>query len=188
MDESLWARPFAVHCRGMDEDEKSKREVVLHTLHCNWRTDSEREEMRLRMLNSTRGKMIKDKEIWRTGNLVNLSHPDIPPTGTTQLKCVVVGDTQVGKTATLITYTTSIFPAVYLPRTYDHFQCTLTCRGASVCLGLWDTVEGPDYHYDRLRVLSYPQTDVFLILFSLDQPESLQRVASKWVPEIKHVR
>jgi len=37
-----------------------------------------------------------------------------------------------------------------------------------------------------LRPLSYPQTDVFLICFSIISPTSYQNVKSKWVPEVTH--
>jgi Ras-related C3 botulinum toxin substrate 1 len=40
--------------------------------------------------------------------------------------------------------------------------------------------------YDRLRPLSYPQTDVFLICFSIISPHSYDNVKSKWFPEIQH--
>eukprot|EP01127_Copromyxa_protea_P020096 TRINITY_DN6654_c0_g1_i1.p1 TRINITY_DN6654_c0_g1~~TRINITY_DN6654_c0_g1_i1.p1 ORF type:complete len:850 (+),score=115.76 TRINITY_DN6654_c0_g1_i1:190-2739(+) len=40
--------------------------------------------------------------------------------------------------------------------------------------------------YDRLRPLSYPQTDVFLVAFSVVQPHSFNNVAAKWIPEITH--
>jgi cell division control protein 42 len=40
--------------------------------------------------------------------------------------------------------------------------------------------------YDRLRPLSYPQTDVFLVCFSVVAPSSFENVKEKWVPEITH--
>lgn len=40
--------------------------------------------------------------------------------------------------------------------------------------------------YDRLRPLSYPQTDVFLICFSCASPASLENIRAKWIPEIEH--
>lgn len=40
--------------------------------------------------------------------------------------------------------------------------------------------------YDRLRPLSYPQTDVFLVCFSVVSPSSYENVREKWVPEITH--
>jgi Ras-related C3 botulinum toxin substrate 1 len=60
----------------------------------------------------------------------------------------------------------------------------MVCDGVPVSLGLWDTAGQEDY--DRLRPLSYPQTDVFLICFSVVSPSSFENVTSKWCPEIKH--
>jgi len=56
--------------------------------------------------------------------------------------------------------------------------------GKTISLGLWDTAGQEDY--DRLRPLSYPQTDVFLICFSLVSPPSFENVRTKWWPEISH--
>lgn len=39
--------------------------------------------------------------------------------------------------------------------------------------------------YDRLRPLSYPMTDVFLICFSVVNPASFQNVREEWVPELQ---
>jgi Ras family protein A len=39
-------------------------------------------------------------------------------------------------------------------------------------------------HYDRLRPLSYPSTDVILMCFSIDSPESLDNITEKWNPEV----
>lgn len=49
-------------------------------------------------------------------------------------------------------------------------------------MGLWDTAGQEEY--DRLRPLSYPETDVVLICFSLDMPSSLASVTLKWIEEI----
>lgn len=57
-------------------------------------------------------------------------------------------------------------------------------EGKPVSLGLWDTAGQEDY--DRLRPLSYPATDVFLICFSIDDPASYANVRAKWFPEISH--
>ena len=40
--------------------------------------------------------------------------------------------------------------------------------------------------YERLRPLSYPQTDVFLLCFSVDDPNSFHNIRAEWVPEITH--
>ena len=46
-------------------------------------------------------------------------------------------------------------------------------------LGLFDTAGQEDY--DRLRPLSYPQTDVFLVCFSVMSPSSFENVKEKVV-------
>ncbi len=53
-----------------------------------------------------------------------------------------------------------------------------------VSLGLWDTAGQEDY--DRLRPLSYPQTDVFVLCFSVISPTSFTNITNKWIPEIRH--
>lgn len=40
--------------------------------------------------------------------------------------------------------------------------------------------------YDRLRPLSYPGTNVFLICYSVVNPASYENVKQKWYPEVHH--
>jgi len=100
------------------------------------------------------------------------------------IKCVVVGDGAVGKTCLLISYTTNKFPSEYVPTVFDNYAVTVMIGGEPYTLGLFDTAGQEDY--DRLRPLSYPQTDVFLVCFSVVNSSSFENVKEKWVPEIQH--
>ena len=56
--------------------------------------------------------------------------------------------------------------------------------GKLIYLGLWDTAGQEDY--DRLRPLSYPQTDIFMMCFSIISRTSFENIKSKWWPEVSH--
>ncbi|CAB1343466.1 unnamed protein product, partial [Coregonus sp. 'balchen'] len=125
-------------------------------------------------------------------------------TGTIMLKCVVVGDGAVGKTCLLMSYANDAFPEEYVPTVFDHYAVSVNVGGKQYLLGLYDTAgqclfPSPNFSlslllparnvfqedYDRLRPLSYPMTDVFLICFSVVNPASFQNVREEWVTELQ---
>ncbi|KAK3566497.1 hypothetical protein QTP86_034003 [Hemibagrus guttatus] len=130
-------------------------------------------------------------------------------------KLVIVGDGACGKTCLLIVFSKDQFPEVYVPTVFENYiadievdskqcgQCQIlleneistfkklvsrrkheVLQNFLVELALWDTAGQEDY--DRLRPLSYPDTDVILMCFSIDSPDSLENIPEKWTPEVKH--
>jgi len=65
----------------------------------------------------------------------------------------------------------------YILQVFDTYNVTVMVRDKPYILGLFDTAGQEDY--DRLRVLSYPQTNVFLVCFSVVLPTSLRNVEEK---------
>ena len=61
-------------------------------------------------------------------------------------------------------------------------NCLLDIDGNPVSLELWDTAGQEDY--DRVRPLSYPNTDVFLVCFSVNSRSSFNNVRDKWLVEL----
>jgi len=106
------------------------------------------------------------------------SRPDL------KRKLVVVGDGGCGKTCLLIVYAENRFPESYVPTVFENYVTLVQFDAKTVELALWDTAGQEEY--DRLRPLSYPESNVILIVFSVDFPTSLANVQDKWFPEVAH--
>ncbi|KAF2265807.1 ras-domain-containing protein [Lojkania enalia] len=101
-------------------------------------------------------------------------------------KLVVVGDGGCGKTCLLISYSSGNFPEKYVPTVFENYitHTPHPPTGKMVELALWDTAGQEEY--DRLRPLSYPETDIIFVCFAIDCPNSLENVMDKWYPEVLH--
>ncbi|KAL7714636.1 Rho-related protein racG [Entamoeba marina] len=100
-----------------------------------------------------------------------------------QVRCQIVGDSSVEKILFLISFTTNSYANEYVPTCFENYKMELIVDNVKVCLELCDTATQEDY--DRLRLLSYPGTDVFIIYYLIDSPKSFEHVENKWKPEIK---
>ncbi|CAG2228098.1 rho-related GTP-binding protein RhoU-like [Mytilus galloprovincialis] len=105
------------------------------------------------------------------------------PNPQAKMKCVLLGDGAVGKTSLVVSYTTNGYPTEYTPTAFDNFSVVITIDEAPVQLQLCDTAGQDDF--DSLRPLCYPNTNVFLLCFSVVTPTSFHNVTEKWVPEIR---
>jgi len=99
-------------------------------------------------------------------------------------KLVVVGDGGCGKTCLLVSFSKGTFPEIYVPTVYENYVADVEVDGKHVKLALWDTAGQDDY--DRLRPLSYPDSHVILICFTIDSRDSLDNVQDKWISEVMH--
>ena len=100
-----------------------------------------------------------------------------------ELKTVAVGDGGVGKTSMYITYATEEYPSEYIPTAFDDYSRPCDLNGTEILLSMFDTAGGEDY--PRLRPLSYPGTDVFILCFDVSSTFSKDNISSYWLPELK---
>lgn len=100
------------------------------------------------------------------------------------LKVVVVGDGAVGKTCLLLSYCMNKFLNDHVPTVCETFSKKVTKDNCEYDISFFDTAGQEDF--DKLRLLSYHNTDVFLICFSVVRPVSYDNVKSKWLPEIQN--
>lgn len=100
------------------------------------------------------------------------------------VKCVLVGESAVGKTALLVRFTSETFPESYRPTVFENTGVEVYMDGVQINLGLWDTA-GSD-NFKQIRPRSYQQADVVLICYSVANPNSLASVQNKWIHEIRY--
>lgn len=101
-----------------------------------------------------------------------------------QYKIVVVGDGSVGKTSLLNAYIDDIFDGGYEATVFDNKETNIVLDGKDHYVTLLDTAGQESY--SSVRPLSYQQTDVFIICFSIDSDSSFGHIKTVWLPELQH--
>lgn len=100
-------------------------------------------------------------------------------------KIVVVGDGACGKTCLLEVFKRNKFPEEYIPTVVDNFVKDVAINeNETVCLTLWDTAGQEDY--DSVRPLSYKDTDLVLLCYTIENANVLCNIPNKWLFEIKN--
>ena len=95
-------------------------------------------------------------------------------------KCVIVGDSSIGKTSALMALVTGeVRKCEDLPSTLPVCEHQLDGKN----LVLYDTSGHSDY--DPYRPSLYEDCKLFVICFSMDSRESLNNVRDRWRPEIR---
>lgn len=103
---------------------------------------------------------------------------------TIRRKAVVVGDSKCGKTALLTVYNGLEFPELFTPTVFENSIARIELKKKNINLSLWDTAGQEDY--DRLRPLSYPESDVIILIYSSVKQESYDHILTRWIPELAH--
>ncbi|RNA13311.1 Ras-like GTP-binding [Brachionus plicatilis] len=99
-------------------------------------------------------------------------------------KLVVVGDGACGKTCLLYAFCKDQFLDEYEVTVFETYVTDIEVDGIKIELVLWDTAGQEEY--ERLRPLSYPDSNVVLVCYSIDNRDSLENIYDKWCPEIKY--
>lgn len=81
-------------------------------------------------------------------------------------------------------YAKGAFPEKYAPSVFEKYTTSITVGNKEVILNLYDTAGQEDY--DRLRPLSYQNTNLVLICYDVMNPTSYDNVLIKWYPEVSH--
>ncbi|KAG0418343.1 Rho-related GTP-binding protein RhoA-B, partial [Dictyocoela roeselum] len=100
-------------------------------------------------------------------------------------KVVVVGDGACGKTCLLEVFKRNKFPDEYVPTFVDNFVKEVELsEEKTVALTMWDTAGQEDY--DLVRPLSYKDTDLVMLCYSIENKDLLENLTSKWILEISN--
>ncbi|XP_014612063.1 PREDICTED: ras-related C3 botulinum toxin substrate 1-like isoform X3 [Polistes canadensis] len=157
-----------------------KSETMPPSSHANWTKPllkgGQMMQMQVKRVTERNGQNLNSNGSNNDSNGANI------PTDR-RIKVVLVGDGAVGKTSLVVSYSTNGFPGEYVPTAFDNYKVVVNVDGQPVNVQLCDTAGQDDF--DPLRSLCYPETDVFLVCFSVVCPSSYHSVASWWINEVK---
>ncbi|CAH8486782.1 unnamed protein product [Heterobilharzia americana] len=100
----------------------------------------------------------------------------------TTVKCILIGDKQVGKTSLVVSYTSNDYPAEYKPSTLDTYCVEVCADTRPVNLHICDA--GGKEEVASLRHLSYLDAHVILLCFSVVRPDSFRSLKTVWLKEL----
>ena len=94
-----------------------------------------------------------------------------------------MGDTYVGKTSLIMTWTQERFPELHEPTVLDTWFGYHNYREEEVHLTIFDTAGHEDL--GNVRPIAYPDTDCFLICYAVDNRESFKNAYTRWIDEVR---
>ncbi|KAH0786174.1 rho-related GTP-binding protein RhoG-like [Histomonas meleagridis] len=99
------------------------------------------------------------------------------------MKLVVVGDGAVGKTCLLVVYANGTFPTDYVPTVFENYKAKVKVNNVEYSIQLWDTAGQEEL--ENIRTLSYANTNIFLLCFSVVDRSSFENIKNRWIEEVK---
>ena len=100
-------------------------------------------------------------------------------------KVLMVGDPGIGKTTLWHSYIDQKKKAGEEEDPDENHVITIDDEsGKTVQLALWDTINSESA--DRMRPLSYSNSDIVILAYSIDDRASFNNIRKKWIREVKH--
>ncbi|EDR23030.1 hypothetical protein, conserved [Entamoeba dispar SAW760] len=110
----------------------------------------------------------------------------LPTPTNLQLNIVVVGEPGCGKTSLILAYIDESFSLEIVPCFYDGPAVSMTYRSCEFCVSFADC-SGMDKQTDALRETLYNSADFIIVCYGIDDPVSLHKAETVWIPEIYRV-
>ena len=99
-----------------------------------------------------------------------------------EVKVVVVGDGMVGKTSLVLTYGVGHFTKDHVPTVCDTLDIKYPTKKKDITTHIWDTPGEPGFK--RIRCLRYFNTDIFILCYSVVDPQSFVNLRNQWKNEL----
>ncbi|CAF3348478.1 unnamed protein product [Rotaria socialis] len=95
------------------------------------------------------------------------------------ITCVIIGDSSVGKSSLVVSYTTNDFPTQYVPTAFDNYSVDVSVGTRLVHIDICDT--GGKEQFSSLHGLCIPYSDVILLCFSVVNRQSFHNAITYWL-------
>ncbi|KAH8836050.1 hypothetical protein DL96DRAFT_106148 [Flagelloscypha sp. PMI_526] len=100
------------------------------------------------------------------------------------VRCIIVGEPNVGKTNLQLRYCSNDFPEYKLPFICGPLAWDITVKDKKFHISVSEADGKHDS--DRIRPISYIGADVVLLCFSVVHPETYSELYTRWHPELQH--
>ena len=94
------------------------------------------------------------------------------------IRCTLVGDSEVGKTSLILSYKTENFQTQHFPTVFDSHSKRVKYEHSDVNLLLYDN--GGNKRLSQYGTEGNIQADIFLFCFAVDDHDSFENISKKW--------